>query len=102
MIKSIIAASLALSALCCTSANAGQLRQITTAEAIRTGVPYPLATAVESAGVPVFDGAGSPICQPKDGAIPYAFYNYKYNAILICTNNGTSSRKFVELSLIHI
>ena len=93
MIRSFIT-SLAFGALSVAPAHA--LQQITTTQAIDVGVPAPLARAVESAGVPVFDGAGSPICEAKDGYVPYAFYNYKHNAILICTNNGTTAEKFVQ------
>ena len=93
MIRSLIA-TIALGTL--TAAPAQAIEQITTARAIDIGVPAPLARAVEATGVPVLDGAGSPICEIKNGAVPYAFYNYKHNAILVCTNNGTTPEKFVQ------
>ena len=59
---------------------------------IELGVLPELAYTVEAANIPVIDGAsfeGESFCSPQDEMVVFGFYNTKYNAIVMCSDNLT-------------
>jgi len=92
----VFAALLALSTLALPAQ--ASARTYSPAELMKKGVNPGIALAFDALDVPVFDGANHEICQAdKDGYSYRGLYNFKHNAILMCSNNIHTNAQFVEV-----
>ena len=93
MIKTITAS---LAALLVAAPASAALTQYSNADLLQRGVHPGIVQGFDSLNVPVFDGSDVGMWQIADGIRPVAFYNYKYNAILICEDNVVGPDEFVS------
>lgn len=95
MLKAL-AALTASSLLLAAPAAAETLQRYSNSELLNRGIHPSIVQGFDALNVPVFNGASVPICQVADGVRPVAFYNYKYNAILVCQQNMRSGDEFIS------
>lgn len=94
----VFAALLALSTLALPAQANSTPHRYSAAELMRKGVNTGIALSFDALNVPVFDGANHEICQAdKDGYSYRGLYNFKHNAILMCSNNIRTDAQFVEV-----
>lgn len=77
-------------------AQASSTPTYTTQQLISLGVEPSIANNVAALNIPVYDGGQLGLCRPTESGRFLGVYNYKYNAILMCSNNITSAAGFVK------
>ena len=91
------ALSLALGAVSLLGSPAlASLTRYTNTQLLNSGVHPGIVRGFDSLNVPVFDGAAMDICQMTDNVRPIAFYNFKLNAVLVCSQNVKSADEFIS------
>ena len=54
---------------------------------------------LSAANVQVFNGSNLADCQASDNVVPYGYYNYVRNVMVLCVNNGTEQE--MKETLVH-
>ena len=93
MFKALIAS---LAATVIASPASAALIQYSNADLLNRGVHPGIVQGFDQLNVPVFNGSDLTLCQIADGVRPVAFYNYKYNAVLVCEQNVQSADEFIS------
>ena len=93
MFKALIAS---LVATAIASPASAALTQYSNADLLNRGVHPGIVQGFDQLNVPVFNGSDAALCQIADGIRPVAFYNFKYNAVLVCEDNVVSPDEFVS------
>ena len=93
MFKALIAS---LAATVIASPASAALIPYTNADLLQRGVHPGIVQGFSDLEVPVFNGNSMNICQVADGIRPVAFYNFKYNAVLVCEQNVQNADEFIS------
>lgn len=94
MLKAI--AALTTSSLLLAAPAAAQMERYSNSELLNRGIHPGIVQGFDALNVPVFNGASVPICQSTETARPVAFYNFHYNAVLVCPQNVQSGDEFIS------
>ena len=90
----VLIASLAATAIA--SPAMAEMTRYSNGDLLNRGVHPGIVQGFSDLEVPVFNGSTMNICQIADGVRPVAFYNYKYNAVLVCEHNVKSADEFIS------
>ena len=94
MLKAL--AALTTASLVLAAPAAAQLERYSNSDLLNRGVHPEIVQGFDALSVPVFNGSTVGVCQMTETVRPVAFYNYKYNAILVCQQNVKSGDEFIS------
>ena len=94
MLKAL--AALTTASLVLAAPAAAQIERYSNNALLNGGIHPGIVRGLDALEVPVFDGASLDICQATETAVPKAFYNFKHNAVLVCSQNIGSGDEFIS------